>query len=628
MITALVILSLLTISFSLSQLLDSHFLKELPFALTAIISISYVLGLFDVLYLFKYFYLLLIVISVIHSILAIVNKIKNRSFLKTLFTTFIKPAVFLFAIAIYFAFLINQNKFVSVYDELHHWGVFATSLHRNTSMDWNLTPLANSMWGTYPPSSELLQYIFTMFSKFSEENAFFAMIFFPISVFTYLIHDFSMKQSVKALAIYIVSFYVPMYLFLYFLSTIYVDALLGVAFAYVIFVIIKEDLNILVNQARLLTALVFLILIKNVGFELALIATSLIIAKSLFGKTILKQKVSQLAYLPIIYFINKSWYWYLSLHQSQVSANMSSSSNYTIERIFSIFNHQFPEEYQLGVLNNFIGTINNQNALKLFIHFSYVQWPFILLLILIIVTLFSKNDIKNKLFLLSSYGLLITGYFAYMFSLLVSYLYVFSSFEASYLASVDRYLNTYLVSLFLVFLVLIAQFDLKFKSKPIVYLANAFLIIVAYTVYPQIKQEYIMTEYFTRYSSDIRNIYAKLESFKELIEPDDKVVFLAQNTNGYDYLYAIYLMWPNQLYPYYSFGPLLYDEDISLNLTVPEFEKELMDYDYLFILHTEKRFSDYYYQVFDDPTHIDNNQAYKIIPYNDGKNVSLTLFYE
>ena len=114
---------------------------------------------------------------------------------------------------------------------------------------------------------------------------------------------------------------------------------------------------------------------------------------------------------------------------------------------------------------------------------------------------------------------------------------------------------------------------------------------------------------------------AKFDVFKKLlntnVQENEKVYFIATNTNGQDYYIAKYEATPIKFNPYaWSIGDEAYsNEDIwTVIIPVSQWKQELIDnYEYVYLHNVDEKFIELYGSLFSDgKENIKNNQLYRV----------------
>lgn len=615
-------LSLFIISLSVSILIEEEIVKVIPLTFFILILVAYILGLLNYLTYFKYFFYTFTFFALLINIV---------NYKKTI-TKLIDFNIIILLVYWCLIFWVNNNRYFLRWDEFTHWGLAAKNIFFNNSFYW---PSSTVIGLSYPPGGAILQYIFHSFSLlFYEDLAFLAFGFYSSSILLSFLPNSKKYSFWFNITLSLILFYIPLQLFSEFLSTSYIDGILGLTFAFNLSIGFKLKPNKWIDFIFYSASLFSLVLMKNSGYQFAIVSIGILIFTKVFMDIIKNKKIAIIhisygALVPLIILFNQVWYQYISVIKTQSLGSPTSVSYYSLDKIWMIFTQKFPLSYQLETFNNYIHYIYKSNV-PFVISFSYVTWPIIMIILLTLVIFYNKK-ISKKPFPVDDWiaflGLSL-GFYFYLFYLLMFYLYQFSEVEALMLDSIDRYINAYFVVMFLVFfsiIVRIVNFSRKIKWTLI--LLGTVLVIK--TIYPNIYTYFSDARYVALYSQDIQHIYEPMIEFQKTLNTEDKIFFVAQNTNGFDYFASRYYLTPNEIYKGYSFGPKYYDGDNgSVNLSVHELEQEMMTYDYVYFLNVDSRFIDYYWYIFEDPTNIKDNQAYEIIPYNNNQNVALKLVFE
>ena len=205
--------------------------------------------------------------------------------------------------------------------------------------------------------------------------------------------------------------------------------------------------------------------------------------------------------------------------------------------------------------------------------------------------------------------------------LLLLYMFTFSEYEGVRLAAINRYLSTYLLGMltFLVFLILYVILQTpKFKSKMQLVLIVLMGLIFVVNVEP-------LRNVTLRYPADlkrtqaIRAPYENMNKIQRLLNrKTDRLYFISQNSDGFDYWVARYNLTPIKTEPAFdwswSLGTPYGDSDVwTQRITCDEWTQQLAkQYRYVYLHKVDAQFKDEFKNAFLDIKSIGNDKLYKV----------------
>jgi hypothetical protein len=316
-------------------------------------------------------------------------------------------------------------------------------LSENNQLVKNTDPIAIK---DNPPFAALFQYFFTYFSGFKSNLAMYGQGVWTLAVFSTMLIPIKeintrFNKILFALTIgVIVSF---IWIFGKAFHSLQTDMLLGSTFgaALIIYHCYKEkETNISILLAA--PAIISLVLIKQIGIVFALFAMFYILIDILISK-----KNETIKKLLILFFVlactlalRNTWIDYLS----NESIEISKYPKVGIFEVFSVFFLGNANEFQQTVIKNYIDYL-------FFSHHTSTYW-FLVSLIMVFVnnSITNKSELQSKKIL----NYMLFGCFsAYLFILLVLYMYTFSPWEGVRIASATRYIKSMSIAMVMLFYV-------------------------------------------------------------------------------------------------------------------------------------------------------------------------------
>jgi hypothetical protein len=502
----------------------------------------------------------------------------------------ISPGVLFFVLSIIGFWLLTRSEYYSNFvpgDSFSHWGRVSKIIAGND----RLIISTDAVWlQDYPPGMALFDYLFFQFSGFSERLAMFSRGVFIFAAFSQLFSVTS--KAFNRYAFFGVSIFI--YSLIYFfhtgLHTLSVDLTVGVVFGIVLFGYLADRQNGRQASVIRLAPLVMLLpLIKLIGVLFSFVIISVVVCDILVG-SVSGRKKSKLIFAALL-LITLCILTYVSwnVHIKNMGIRKTFNTEISVGEIAKAFNPASATERQKTTIDNFTRRV----------FFPYLEsqykpyyWLAVCLSFLWLIWHMGKDDKFWMRFV--PFVVLLGGYCAYLAVLLVLYMFSFGAYEGVRLASYERYVNTYLVGVLIVlFGVSLSQYYKKKRKKMV---TIAFITICLLVMHPGLNKALTDVKYAIRgqQDRDIETVAKYWKVIESHTAPTSKIYFIWQNSDGGEmqtFSYGIIPRKNNQ--GCWSVGEPYYDGDVwTCKMTSSEFAKALMDYDYLFIAHADKKFED------------------------------------
>lgn len=522
-------------------------------------------------------------ISIVFSVKIFIQKGRQIS---SSFIFLITSIIFYYLIS-----LTNNYRSYSGVDDYSHWGRMMLLLSENNQFVKNTDPIAIK---DNPPFAALFQYFFTYFSGFKSSLAMYGQGVWTLAVFSTMlipIKEINTKfnKIIFTLTIgVIVSF---IWIFGKAFHSLQTDMLLGGTFgaALIIYHCYKEkEPNIAILLAA--PAIVSLVLIKQIGIVFALFAIFYILIDILvFKKNETINKIIILIFVFACTFaLRNTWIDYLGSEGIEISKYPKVG----IFEVLSVFLQGNANEFQLTVIKNYIDYL-------FFSHHTSTYW-FLVSLVMVYVNkcispkpyLQGKNILNYVLF--GCFG-------AYLFILLVLYMYTFSPWEAVRIASATRYIKSMLIAMIMLFYV---EFLITIQ-KPTLFKMHKSKIILIYIllIIPNIGRA--VNDIAVSFSGKITDTGAeKIEQMSNFVierTPINAKIYFVWSNNTDDntviFNYGIYPRKTNSgcaSIKHISM-PRSEDDPWSCFLTLEKFKTTIKDYDYLYIANSSNEFNDSFF---------------------------------
>lgn len=233
--------------------------ESLPVVLLSIIGILYIFGLLKYLLLGVYGVVLL---AIGLGLITIVQLVRNKELID-FFKHYFKNGFFLFSI-IYFLFAITTyGKMFNIWDEYTLWSIASKNMYYLNDF---VTNINSTVYTMYPPSPTILQYLFCkVLNIYSQGIELFASQILGFTLLFPLLKNTD-KKLIKCIIVGIILCIPAIFVESLFYYTIYVDTVLGLLVAYILFEYFtteKADAFLYVSMS---VAMVVLSLTKSTGF--------------------------------------------------------------------------------------------------------------------------------------------------------------------------------------------------------------------------------------------------------------------------------------------------------------------------------------------------------------------------
>ncbi|MEX1377740.1 MAG: hypothetical protein AB1Z23_09770 [Eubacteriales bacterium] len=524
---------------------------------------------------------------------------------------------------------LNYGRCVSRWDEFSHWALSVKNMLYLGA--FHNAEGTTAIFLEYPPAAGLFEFLFL---KFQSNNYEFSLyIGMNILFFSLVLPIFSkieyVKQKFEAILLFIIILFFPLILYPEFFRTLLVDGLLAAMFANILICYFYEENDYLKVIEIILISFVMAIT-KSAGAGLCGIAAAIMIIDSIFIKKSFKNinSFSKLleqnkAYvLCIIGLITAqiSWSVYLSINEVPIAHHLGVDG---INDLLAVFNPKNLLEYQIQTISAFKGAfiysgIKSVSIGSFTINLSpaLLVLGFISIFILFATSNKNKDEKKKTTFFFS---LILVGFFAYLFSLLILYTYYFSPYEAVRLASYSRYLSTYFLAMMIIISCAIIYSVSKGRfSRGIKYVfVGIFAIVFLFSAifrYDSLSRSGIDD------SIEIYQDYDDIAQKKDVLNyKTDRVYFISIGDKGNDFNVARYVVTPIQTLmttDSWSIGiEPYYEGDVWTRiLTLDEWIEKLKveGYTHVYVYKSNDEFNDVYCRVFEKET-VEEKTLYQII---------------
>lgn len=621
MIVIEILFLILSLSFGIKIALKISQEESLLIAICGMGILTYILGLVNLLGISIYIIIGTSIISIIYTIVKLKKKEVKIKELLTL------PTVVYVVTVVLIYFMIKNVGFI-MYDEYMFWGTNLKEMIYHSCL-WGSNKI-DGIHTTYPPFTAIIEYIFCMINgEFSESISYFGIITLMLTTLMPLFKNekYTIKSFLKIISVIGIT-YIAIIFFNYNIANLVVDCILGIIFAVTMFLIykIKEKKDYI----TVIILLISLTLIKTNGILFAGIAImqlffikifELIDKKERKVKNILKEISIVRILLLTILTTYATWKIYYTLNGKQVDDRHDKNyvENINIkEFVNAITQNENASDRNKKIAKSFIRKILKENitikdkcdtAIFIFI---------ITNIMLLIYMMVSKN--KSKIF--ANFISINIGFFLYMLTNLIIFMFVFQEYEGKMLMGFERYTQTYMLAMVLNIIYLIQE---KTEYKRIIIMCVLMLLM------PNGLQDivnYSPQSVYTRHKEYIDNniIIDKSKEVLDTASKDDKVYILDYLEGGFIVHRMRYYISPIKTNLLYEYNITSKEDDIKeyeyhrTIITERDFMEKLKaeKYNYVYIISANDKFLEEYQNILSEEV---KKELYDNIEVEDGKKV-------
>lgn len=475
------------------------------------------------------------------------------------------PGYLLFAVPFVLIYRAIPDDFLFlVWDELSFWAKSQRLIFDSAALLKADSPVS---FKNYPPAQQLFQYYFTVWIGWSEKNVLFAQNVYVLCALMGALGALIARPVLAGVA------FLTACMFIYFLHadyvTIYSDSLVAVCFAGCVAMAL-QPLERGYAGLPLLVSLCAFVLIKEVALIFAAVALAVVALNRICGEAcaggsagpgIIRRGLGAMqtlaaCALPVGATI-LTWRWY-------ASGILPPPVDYGSPTLAAYANGQLASRLDV-TLNAFAHGVFKPAYLESAavpggFGLSLAATVLLLAGLSIVATLLSpaRGRIKSGLALLT----LLAGFFAYLAFLLWTYLFYFTEYEGTRVASFDRYTMSYVLGwMVLVYGMLISALE-RWGDKIAIAVGLAGLAFVAFYAPNRLGADLRQIQVDQAALQKRQKALALSDEVRRHIRPGEKVYFIAQNTNGYEKHMFDYSMIPYPPSECWSVGAKYHDGDV------------------------------------------------------------------
>lgn len=475
---------------------------------------------------------------------------------------------------------------LSAWDEFTHWGPHSKLVFYHHGF---LTASDVVIHKSYPLGGALFHYFFFRLSGYSEGAAYVAqtlLLMAPLSIFT---AQYDWRNWKRALIVYAAVLFVLLILKVKIglCNSLYMDAAVGIytGMAIVSFLSSQKKCLAILYLIPMIAAMT---LFKQKLMPFVLLISAIIFVVQLCETRSLARAFLSLLTLPITsLLITQSWHHYLK----QIDASVEWKMNFSFAKLHDAF---------LAPAGSIPHTIIANYAHALAPAFIVV---FLIMILNAIAFYFSEN---NKTTIAIVRAILLLGFIAYSFALLLMYLFSFTPYEGIIHASMGRYLNIYFVAWGLVTLYFLSNALSRFKLKSIV--ENSLIVVIIIGLL-----SWIILQKHT--VSPLRQPISTIANAVKKVVPHNASVFIIwQNETGLARGILLYELTPRiSNMGCTSFGEKYNANDVWTCHTKPNaLAQQFNQFNYVLLAYTDKNFWNHYQSILPNKNKIKSFVTYTI----------------
>lgn len=578
---------LITFATMLSITFKKRIEETMPISTVGIILLIFLAGLLDNLKIGAIIVQILTIIQLIFILVTILKKDKDG--IKKILGRILTPGLLIYTLLFIVNVIINQGRIFEDYDEFNHWAVIIKNMFIYNTYGTN--PETIVRFNEYPPFTAVFQYLFLAVQKvYSEDTVIIAQNVLYLSIIIPITKKIKWnKSALRIITVTPLIVFMPMILYKNFFLNILVDGILGIMLAYTIYSAYEDDSSIF-KTLKILAGTIMLCLTKTSGLGLAVLALIVILIKIIIDrkkdKSKFKSSIKSLIVICVITAILTS-IWYIKVNNAQKRWDFSKYVNAEEDR-----------QNSSDILKSFTMSVFMRQDIT-----TKQLTVFAVMVLLIGLQIYSIKKVKNKNFTYYAIAMLVSIPI-YLISLAITYMTIFENIEGTMLTCFDRYTSTILLATlcFNAF----AMFDIKTKfSIELIVIAS---IIITLMPIDNIYTQYIRGKNYVKTSNTNRDIYTKIEKYKDKLNANDKILYMAGDKANIEYLKAM-----NE----YVMMPVKIQNMISGNYESAEkFKKVIERYDYVFIYRTNTDTVDNIKECFEGGK-VQRDTLYRVVKNNE-----------
>lgn len=497
----------------------------------------------------------------------------------------------LFAIAI---FVVNYGKNYAEWDEFSHWGRFLEECCRTNQL-YVMSP-ASMAHKDYVPAVTLFEYLWCRLSlSYSEANGYRGIQMLLVAIVLFVTDEVRVEgKTCFRTVIYLLSnislMGIPLLFSAFtFYHSIYEDAIFGILMFYGIWIAVHDNEPKLYKTGILTLALMVLVMCKMTALPFVFLIWLFYIWNMWKCKESSSSRMGIiLQVIPLAIPIGLWWIYNQFVSRYVNTSGTQSYSGFNLTMIWRIVLHDGSVSWQAEVEQSFIKALFTQGLIG---HASFIVISCVAIILIAICCGCSTkpNDLPYQNYR-TGWQLLvwmIGATIAYVLMMCFLYDTAFSEYEARQLASFDRYMSSWLITI--VYLA-VAIWIVRYAGECQIQQGTILAVLTFVSVTGNCKQ---LLSGFT--GEETERLYeGETNLINDVVNEDESVLIIDRGSNGWTATAIGYYCLPIQI-DFLSPGPAEHDGDEwSTDMSAEELLKIIQSYDYVYFFNVDEVFIDRY----------------------------------
>ena len=556
------------------------------------------------------------------------------------------------------AFLAQRGRMYGAADEFSHWGLVVKNM---CVLDaFGTAAQSTVIFRGYPPGAALFEYLLCKLGGGYEEG--YALRGMALLQFGFLLPlaraafeatgkaradagalpGTAKKQGPCAKALRLAAalatvLLVPLVFFGGAYTELYVDALLGVLFAFLVSVWFFAERRGMFEMGCLLAGGAVLGIVKASGVSLAALVCAVCLADALWGNACAKRGARKEgapaprrawrawapALLPLAGALLSSGAWKLHLAATGTSAAWD-TGGVRLAAVGELFSGSAPA-YRYAVCAGFAQALSRRSIVQGVSAGSVAVCMLVLAAAAVAAVRLAQPNARRRLRIL--FGGLFAGGVVYAAALLVLYLFTYTVYEAMLLASFERYLGTYVLGMALVTAVALLRGLFACRRRAVCAAGVAALLLGCALCVPRgllgrltygcVRDAAATAACRETYAPAARVHFLTTDAEK------DRVYVVVQNSVGLEYNILRYMLTPVHTMKSgdgFSLGAPYGEGDVwTQDLSAAEWQQRLCeDYTDVYLYRIDDAFKERYGALFEETDHLRDHTCWQVIPQGEG----------
>lgn len=535
-----------------------------------------------------------------------------------------------------FIFLFDYNRGFTHWDEMSHWGPMVKENLRLNQL-YSTAESKLQAHKDYPPMIALFETAWCrVCGGYSEKYIYRSLHMLIASMIFPMVTNFTAYKKCVSMWICRILTVIPFIGVCTVLSlddgnmltTIYADGVLAVTAAFCIFLILTLRDYKKTEEAILIIAFSFLLLVKQIGFEYFCLCYLLLlligIQDYLTGtdrKCIVRRWGILLA-IPAVFRVS----WNIYVKVNQISGQFV-TSKFDIDIFKAVITKADTASWQ------YQGTLGYFNALLLKPLFmlgghsiSYSDLV-IICFVAYLMLFFLQKRVRKNYYVLPMFIVFVVSAFGHAMMMWISYMFMYCESDFLKLACYERYMNVIWIfnGIALLFLYLQLFWELLHEKWFILFL-GAIAGICVTAIYLSDTGEFLKPA--LQNTSSLKEYYEEADFISDNTDEDSSIFIVTQSYTGwFEYVFQYLTMPRSYNDQYYSLGkPYSEEDNWTRDISTEKFLNIIGNYDYMYFYHVDEQFIEEYGMAIDNAEDIvfKNGNLYRIEHHDDG-GVSLSL---